>query len=85
MSSSAIFERRFIERDMRKDDADIHRREAGAIILKIAYGYTVEPHKADPLVDIADKALAQFSAATVPGAWMVDTIPARAFDCMHIS
>lgn len=51
-------------------------REAGAIILKIGYGYTVEPHKSDPLVDSVDKALAQFSAATVPGAWMVDTIPA---------
>jgi hypothetical protein len=56
--------------------ADSVFREAGAIILKIGYGYTVEPHKADPLVDVADKALAQFSAATVPGAWMVDTIPA---------
>lgn len=49
--------------------------EAGAIILKMAYGYTIEPHKRDPLVDIADEALLQFSAATVPGAWLVDTIP----------
>lgn len=41
----------------------------------MAYGYTIEPHKQDPLVDIADAALLQFSAATVPGAWLVDTIP----------
>ncbi|RYO97634.1 hypothetical protein DL764_007271 [Monosporascus ibericus] len=51
------------------------RTEAGAIILKMAYGYTVEPHKEDPLVSIADKGLSQFSAAFVPGAWLVDTIP----------
>ncbi|KAJ0116179.1 hypothetical protein J7T55_005125 [Diaporthe amygdali] len=51
------------------------RTEAGAIILKMAYGYTIEPHGKDPLVDIADQALYQFSAATVPGAWLVDTIP----------
>ncbi len=42
------------------------RTEAGAIILKMTYGYTVEPRGHDPLVDIADQALAQFSAATVP-------------------
>lgn len=51
-------------------------REAGAIILKVAYGYTVEPHRQDPFVEIADQALAQFSAATVAGVWLVDTIPA---------
>lgn len=57
-------------------------REAGAIILKMSYGYTVEPHKTDPLVDIADRALAQFSAATVAGAWLVDTIPACKSACL---
>jgi hypothetical protein len=55
------------------------RSEAGAIILNIAYGYTIEPHKTDPLVNIADNALEQFSAATVPGAWMVDLFPIRAY------
>ena len=52
-------------------------REAGAIILKITYGYTIEPHKPDPLVDLADKALAQFSAAASPGSWLVDIVPFR--------
>ncbi|KAI1150679.1 cytochrome P450 monooxygenase [Nemania diffusa] len=52
------------------------RTEAGAIILKMVYGYTIEPHKTDPLVSIADEALEQFAAATVPGAWLVDIIPA---------
>ena len=53
--------------------------EAGAIILKIAYGYTIEPHKPDPLVDLADEALIQFSLATSTGAWMVDVMPFRGY------
>ncbi|KAK6379432.1 hypothetical protein LTS17_006350 [Exophiala oligosperma] len=52
------------------------RTEAGAIILKIAYGYTIEPHRADPLVTLADEALEQFSQATVPERWLVDVVPA---------
>lgn len=54
-------------------------REAGAIILKIAYGYTIEPHQRDPLVDVADEALMQFAKAVAPGAWMVDVIPSRGY------
>jgi hypothetical protein len=50
---------------------------AGAIILKITYGYTIEPQQQDPLVELVDSALEQFAAATVPGAWLVDMIPAR--------
>ncbi|KAJ5900079.1 hypothetical protein N7495_004823 [Penicillium taxi] len=52
------------------------RKQAGAIILKIAYGYTIEPHKDDPLVDMAELALGHFSRAGTPGAWLVDIIPA---------
>ncbi|EJC98991.1 cytochrome P450 [Fomitiporia mediterranea MF3/22] len=51
------------------------RTEAGAIILKIAHGYTIEPHGRDPLVDIADETMMQFSLATVPGVWLVDVLP----------
>jgi hypothetical protein len=54
-------------------------REAGAIILKIAYGYTVETHARDPLVHIANLALDHFSKAGTPGAWLVDMIPACTF------
>jgi hypothetical protein len=56
--------------------------EAGAIILKMIYGYTIEPHKQDPLVELAATALDQFSASTVPGAWLVDVIPAREFSSL---
>lgn len=51
------------------------RKEAGAIILSISYGYTIEPHGAGPLVDLADQALAQFSIASQPGRWSVDALP----------
>lgn len=51
------------------------RKEAGAIILKIAYGYTIEPHETDPLVELADNTLSRFSVAAHPGRWMVDILP----------
>jgi len=47
--------------------------------LKITYGYNIEPHNEDPLVNLADLALQQFSKAVVPGAWLVDMIPACKF------
>lgn len=50
-------------------------REAGSVILKIAYGYNTEPHKPDPLVQLAGKAMDEFAKAGVPGAWLVDLIP----------
>lgn len=46
------------------------------MILNIAYGYRVEPFGKDHLVHIANKALDEFAKATVPGAWLVDVIPA---------
>ncbi|KAI3326205.1 cytochrome P450 oxidoreductase OrdA-like protein [Xylariaceae sp. AK1471] len=52
------------------------RTVAGAIILKMTYGYTIEPHKPDPLVQLVNSALEQFAASTVPGVWLVDIIPA---------
>ncbi|KAJ6185902.1 hypothetical protein N7519_007203 [Penicillium mononematosum] len=50
--------------------------EAGAVILRIAYGYRVEPHNQDLLVNLANEALEQFSIASTPGTWLVDLIPA---------
>jgi hypothetical protein len=44
--------------------------------MKIAYGYTIEPHKRDPLGNLASEAMDQFGKAGVPGAWLVDLIPA---------
>ncbi|KGO66956.1 Cytochrome P450, E-class, group I [Penicillium expansum] len=51
------------------------RKDAGAIVLKIGYGYTIEPHARDPLVDLADKAMEDFSYALLPATWAVEFIP----------
>jgi len=62
----------------------INHREAGAVILKIGYGYNAEPHKKDTLVDIAGDAMDKFAKAAVPGAFMVDIIPSRAYSSLNI-
>ncbi|KAL7932811.1 cytochrome P450 [Trichoderma chlorosporum] len=51
------------------------RTETGAIILKVTYGYTIDPWEQDPMVDLGDRALDQFSLAVAPGAWLVDLLP----------
>ncbi|KAG2152670.1 cytochrome P450 [Suillus bovinus] len=68
--------RRFLKRVLMKpDQLEKHvRHTAGAIILRISYGYEVKESN-DPFVDIADRALEQFSLATAHGAFMVDMIP----------
>ncbi|KAF9893353.1 hypothetical protein FE257_011785 [Aspergillus nanangensis] len=69
--------RRFLLRvlDNPQDLLQHIRTEAGAVILKIAYGYTIEPHGRDPLVDLANESMDNFSVAGTPGRWIVDTIP----------
>ncbi|KAE8374971.1 cytochrome P450 [Aspergillus bertholletiae] len=69
--------RRFLLRVLLKPDDLIQhiRTEAGAVILKIAYGYNIEPNGRDPLVDLANESMEGFSAAAIPGTWLVDTIP----------
>ncbi|KAF4473096.1 O-methylsterigmatocystin oxidoreductase [Fusarium albosuccineum] len=51
------------------------RKEAGAVILKIAYGYTAESFKDDILISMAGDAMDKFARAGVPGAFMVDMVP----------
>ncbi|PYH90324.1 cytochrome P450 [Aspergillus ellipticus CBS 707.79] len=69
--------RRFLLRILRNpgDLLQHIRTEAGAVILKIAYGYTIEPHTNDPLVDLANDAVDKFSIAAKPGTWLVDIMP----------
>jgi hypothetical protein len=50
---------------------------AGAVILKICYGYTVAEGGNDPLVVQAGKTLEEFSLAVQPGVFIVDFIPWR--------
>ncbi|KAI0451045.1 cytochrome protein [Xylaria acuta] len=69
---------RFLFRVLKEPELFLNhiRTEAGAIILKIIYGYTVEPNEPDPLVDLIDEAMEQFAASTTPGIWWVDIITA---------
>ncbi|KAF8655018.1 hypothetical protein AX16_003288 [Volvariella volvacea WC 439] len=57
------------------DDLAAHiRKTAGAIILRISYGYQIQ-EKEDPFVTLADVAMEQFSAATAPGGFLVNLVP----------
>ncbi|PLB51998.1 putative cytochrome P450 oxidoreductase [Aspergillus steynii IBT 23096] len=51
------------------------RREAGAVIMKSIYGYTIESHGIDPLVAGAEQIGIEFAQAAVPGCWVVDMLP----------
>ncbi|PWY71805.1 putative cytochrome P450 [Aspergillus sclerotioniger CBS 115572] len=70
--------RRFLQRLLDDSENLVQhiRTEAGAIILQIAYGYTINPDGHDPLVKMANEAMESFSTAGSPGMWLVDTIPA---------
>lgn len=46
------------------------------MILKIAFGYNIEPKGNDYLVDFANEANTIFSDSGQPGRWLVDIIPA---------
>lgn len=48
------------------------------MILKISHGYSVQ-EKCDPLVDMANKAMHNFSVITTPGRFLVDMVPICTF------
>ncbi|KAH7305281.1 cytochrome P450 [Stachybotrys elegans] len=51
------------------------RITTAATVLKMAYGYTVEPNKPDKLVSLVEKLMREFSQASLPMTWAVDIIP----------
>ncbi len=53
-------------------------RTAGAIILKISHGYTVNEGQ-DPIVNLVDVAVEQFSEMTRAGVFLVDVLPLLRF------
>ncbi|KAI1119073.1 putative cytochrome P450 oxidoreductase OrdA-like protein [Nemania sp. NC0429] len=67
---------RFLFRVLQEPDSLMNhlRTLTGAIILKMAYGYTVEPNKPDPLVDLADQALLHLGLSVAPS--LVNLVPA---------
>ncbi|KAG1892829.1 cytochrome P450 [Suillus subluteus] len=50
------------------------RHTAGAVILRISYGYEVKESN-DPFINIAERANNQFSQSIAPGAFMVNYLP----------
>ncbi|KKK11870.1 hypothetical protein AOCH_005390 [Aspergillus ochraceoroseus] len=76
-STQEVEVRRFLLRvlDNPQDLLDHTRKLAGAVILKITYGYSIEPFDRDPLVDLVDEAVEGFSLAARPGTWLVDFAP----------
>lgn len=57
----------------------------GSFALRITYGYNVEPHKKDYLVELAELVLGQFGEAVTPGKFLVDLLPARKFPRLFIT
>ncbi|KAH0828099.1 hypothetical protein J3R83DRAFT_3758 [Lanmaoa asiatica] len=53
-------------------------RTAGSVILKISHGYTVKEDD-DLLVEMANKAMHNFSVTTTPGRFLVDILPICTF------
>ncbi|KAI9453226.1 cytochrome P450 [Russula earlei] len=60
-----------------RDPDNIHqhvRRFAGAIIVRITYGYEAQEQR-DPIITLAESTVARFSQFVQPGAYLVDKIP----------
>ncbi|KAJ6540312.1 cytochrome P450 [Mycena capillaripes] len=53
----------------------LNRLPERAMVLHLTYGYKIKEEGNDPLVDLADKVLAEFSDITRPGAFLVDVMP----------
>ncbi|KAF8173223.1 cytochrome P450 [Mycena galopus ATCC 62051] len=68
-----MFLKRVLENPKAFDAAT--RKTAGAMVLHLTYGYKIQEQGNDPLVDLADKALGEFSEITRPGAFLVDVMP----------
>ncbi len=50
-------------------------RSTGAVILKITYGYEIEPSGNDPLLEVTEEGINQISTAAQPGTFLVDLLP----------
>ncbi|KAI0761422.1 cytochrome P450 [Irpex lacteus] len=72
--------RKFLRRVLHsKEDIGVEiRKNAGAIILNLAYGYSINEDN-DPIVHLVEKAMDTLAAGTTPGAWFVDYFPILRF------
>ncbi|EAT79678.2 hypothetical protein SNOG_12878 [Parastagonospora nodorum SN15] len=71
---------RFLGRVLRGPEALFEhiKMEAGAVILRVTYGYTPREEK-DPLVDMAGTTMVDFADVMIPGKYLVDVLPACEF------
>ncbi len=51
-------------------------RTAGAIILQISHGYTIQEEN-DPFIELAERTMNQFSLSTASGGFLANLIPIR--------
>ncbi|BAE59625.1 unnamed protein product [Aspergillus oryzae RIB40] len=70
--------RRFLLRTLQKPEELIGNIKTGigGVILKVVYGYTVEFHDRDPLVDLVGETAVAFGRINQPTGYLVDSIPA---------
>ncbi|KAF8974973.1 cytochrome P450 [Cyathus striatus] len=52
---------------------------AGAISMRISHGYTIDMEGKDPLISLVERGAEEFYVATMPGKWLVDTLPFLAY------
>ncbi|KAF9461152.1 cytochrome P450 oxidoreductase [Collybia nuda] len=55
------------------------RKSAGSTFLKLSHGYTVDTTRPDTLVELVENASKEFHTATLPGEWLIDSIPLMRF------
>ncbi|KAF7343505.1 Cytochrome P450 [Mycena sanguinolenta] len=61
-----------------EDPLKLIERMTGAITLRIAYGYNIDPNsEQDVFLEMFNTSVSNFSRATAPGAFLVDIIPSR--------
>ncbi|KAJ7761965.1 cytochrome P450 [Mycena maculata] len=68
--------RKFLQRLLESPESflsHIHLTSS-AVVLRITYGYTVQSEH-DPIVDLVNNAMAEFSECITPGAFLVDLLP----------
>ena len=58
-------------------NASMRFRSTGAVILKLTYGYEMEPSGNDPVLTVTEEGISQISTAAQPGAFLVDLLPFR--------
>ncbi|KAF4589334.1 Cytochrome P450 [Ophiocordyceps camponoti-floridani] len=58
-----------------KANCDVPISLTSAIILKTTYGYSIDVEQKDPMVQLIEKYMMNFSKAYTPKAWLIDMIP----------